>query len=161
MGFKSISLNKYISLHLQNNPKENKREVEKQLNRALMDYQNRVKCACGNNIWVIGSAFIGNGCFTCITGEDHPKDDYELESALPKAQNRHGQKNIDDLKPEEIHGLFDDDGFKINTELIKKPGLCLTCVHNNDPNQELLCNMTRFDQEGESEFVCYAFKKLP
>lgn len=82
MGFNHISMEKYIKLHLKNNPNERKKDLEKSLKRALKAYHNGVKCSCGNDIWVIGSAFVGNRCFTCITGESMPTDDYELESAI-------------------------------------------------------------------------------
>jgi hypothetical protein len=59
----------------------------------------------------------------------------------------------------EIRGFFDDDGYEINIDMIKKPNLCLRCVHNDDPNEEMLCNLTRFDQSGEEEFVCYKFRQ--
>ena len=59
----------------------------------------------------------------------------------------------------EFGGLYDDDGNKINPDLIPKPGLCLVCRKNDDPSEELLCNMTRFDQRNESDFKCYAFEK--
>ena len=57
-------------------------------------------------------------------------------------------------------GFFDDDGNEINSDLIKKPSLCLTCVHDDDSNEELLCNMTRFDQRNENDFICFAYKKV-
>ena len=160
MGFKKISIDKYVKLHLKNNPTENKVDLEKQLKNALKGYQKGVKCSCGNDIWVIGSAFVGNGCFTCITGESMPIDDFEIDSAINKQDNRIGQRHINDIKPDEIHGFFDDDGYEINSELIKKPTLCLTCVHEDDPNEEPLCNMTRFDQQGEQEFKCFSYKKI-
>ena len=160
MGFKKISIDKYVDLHLKRNPSENKTDLEKRLKIALEDYKNGVKCSCGNDIWVIGSAEVGNNCFTCITGESMPTDDYEIDSAIKKQENRKGQRHIDNIKPNEIHGLFDDDGYEINSELIKKPSLCLTCVHNDDPNEEFLCNLTRFDQQGEQEFKCFAYKKI-
>ncbi len=68
MGFKKISIEKYVELHLKSNPSENKNDLEKRLKSALEDYRNRIKCSCGNDIWVIGSAAVGNTCFTCITG---------------------------------------------------------------------------------------------
>ena len=160
MGFTKISIEKYIELHLKNNPSENKTDVEKKLKRALKDYENGVKCSCGNDIWVIGSAFVGNSCFTCITGESEPTEDYEIDSAIKKRTNITGRRHIDDMKPSEIHGLFDDDGYEINSNLIEKPSLCLTCIHNDDPNEELLCTMTRFDQMDEEEFKCNAYKKI-
>ena len=55
-------------------------------------------------------------------------------------------------------GYFDDDGTKINPDLIPKPGLCLMCIHDNDPSQEILCNLNRLDQRNENEFKCFAFK---
>ncbi len=159
MGFKKISINKYVELQLKRNPAENKTDLEKRLKSALEDYKKGVKCSCGNDIWVIGSAAAGNSCFTCITGESMPTDDYEIDSAIIKRENRKGQRHIDKMKPNEIHGFFGDDGYEINSELIKKPSLCLICVHDNDPIEEILCNMTRIDQQGEEEFKCFAFKK--
>lgn len=159
MGFKRITIEKYIKLHLKNNPNENKKDLERRLKSSLKDYQNGVKCSCGNEIWVIGSASVGNSCFTCITGESTPIDDYEIEAAIKKRENRKGQRNINEIKPNEIHGFFDDDGYEINSDLIKKPSLCVTCVHDDDPNEESLCNMTRFDQQGEQDFKCFAYKK--
>jgi hypothetical protein len=160
MGFKKISINNYVELRLKSNPSENKTDLEKRLNSALEDYLNGVKCSCGNDIWVIGSAAAGNSCFTCITGESMPTDDYEIDSAIKKRENRKGHRHIDEMDPSEIHGFFNDDGYEINTELIKKPSLCLTCVYNDDPSEELLCNMTRFDQQGEPEFKCFAYRKI-
>lgn len=160
MGFKKISIEKYVELHLKSNPSENKTDLEQRLKSALTDYKNGVKCSCGEDIWVIGSAAVGNGCFTCITGESMPTDDFEIDLAIKKRENRKGQRHIDKIKPSEIHGFFDDDGYEINSELIKKPSLCLTCIHDDDANEELLCNMNRFDQKDEKEFKCFAYKKI-
>jgi hypothetical protein len=159
MGFKKISIDKYVKLHLKSNPSEHKADIEKRLKSALKDYKNGVKCSCGNDIWVIGSASVGNSCFTCITGESMPTGDYEIDSAIHKRKNKKGQRHIDEIKPTEIHGFFDDDGYKINSDLIKKPSLCLTCIHNDDPNEEPLCNMNRFDQKDDNDFKCFAYKK--
>lgn len=160
MGFVTISIENYIKKHLVSNPSENETDLRKRLNSALTDYQNGVRCSCGNDIWVIGSTAVGNSCFTCITGENSPIDDYEINSAIKKRKNRTGQRNINDIKPNEIHGFFDDGGYEINADLIKKPTLCLTCLHDDDPNEEPLCNMARFDQQGEPEFKCFAYKKI-
>jgi hypothetical protein len=109
---------------------------------------------------VIGSASVGNSCFTCITGESSPDNDYEIDGALLKSESKKGQRHINDIDPTKIAGLFDDDGYEINPELIKKPSLCLTCVNDDEPNQELLCNMNRFDQKNDKEFKCFAYKKI-
>jgi hypothetical protein len=160
MGFVGISIDRYIKKHVKNNPSENEKELKKRLNSALKDYHKGVKCSCGNDIWVIGSASVGNSCFTCITGESEPDSDYEIDTAIIKRENKKGQRHIDQIDKSQIHGFFDDDGYEINTDLIKKPSLCLTCVNNDDPNEEILCTMTRFDQEHEPEFKCFAYKKM-
>jgi hypothetical protein len=160
MGFIAISTDNYVKKHLENNPKEKEKDLRKRLNSALKDYKNGMKCSCGNDIWVIGSAAVGNSCFTCITGESAPIDDYEIDSAIDKKENKIGRRHIDTIKPEEIQGFFDDDGYEINNELIMKPSICLTCQHDNDPKEEFLCNMIRFDQQNEQEFKCFAYKKI-
>jgi hypothetical protein len=53
-----------------------------------------------------------------------------------------------------------DDGTEFNPDLFPKPSLCLTCRKNDDPNEELLCNLTRMDQRNEDEFKCFAYKKV-
>ncbi len=52
---------------------------------------------------------------------------------------------------------FDDDGGKINPNLISKPQLCLSCKKNDDPKEEILCNLNRLDQSNKTEFKCYAY----
>ena len=62
---------------------------------------------------------------------------------------------------EDINGFYDDDGNKINPDLVKKPGLCLLCKKNEivDPMENLLCTMTRYSQKDEEEFQCEAFER--
>jgi len=126
---------------------------------ALKSYQNGERCSCGNDIWVIGSASVGNSCFTCITGEGYPTDDYEIDLALKKRESTKGRRHIDEIDNTKIAGFFDDDGYEINTDLIKKPSLCVTCINDDNPYEEPLCNMTRYDQRDENEFKCFAYKK--
>lgn len=159
MGFIPISIENYIKKHLGNNPAENENDLRMRLNATLIDHQKGIKCSCGNDIWVIGSASVGNSCFTCITGESYPKDDYEIDIAVKKSENKKGRRHIDEIDPAKIAGFFNDDGYEINTDLIKKPSLCLICIHNDDSNEEMLCNMTRYDQKDEKEFKCFAYKK--
>ncbi|RLD69110.1 MAG: hypothetical protein DRI95_01100 [Bacteroidetes bacterium] len=159
MGFIPISIDKYVKKHLKNNPSENEKDLRSRLDYALKSYENGERCSCGNDIWVVGSAAVGNSCFTCITGESHPTDDYEIESAVKKRESTKGRRYIDEIDKTKIHGFFDDDGYEINTDLIKKPPLCVTCIKDDDPNEELLCNMTRYDQKDELEFKCFAYKK--
>jgi len=54
---------------------------------------------------------------------------------------------------------FDDEGTEINPDLIPKPDLCITCKKNNPSSkQEILCNLTRADQQGPAEFRCEAYE---
>ncbi len=160
MGFISISIDSYIKKHMVNNPSENEKDFRKRLNSALANYHLGIKCSCGNDIWVIGSASVGNSCFTCITGESQPDNDYEIDSAIVKSGNKKELRHIDDMDPTKIAGFFNDDGYEINTDLIKKPGLCMICVNDNDPNEELFCSMTRYDQRNDKEFKCFAYKTI-
>lgn len=159
MGFIPISINSYIKMHLENNPGEIEKDLKDRINKALADYKRGFKCTCGNDIWVIGSASIGNGCFSCITGESYPKDDYEIDTAINKKESNKGRRHIDEIPPSKIAGFFNDEGYEINTDLIKKPSLCITCINDDNPNEELLCNMTRYDQKDDNEFKCFAYRK--
>ncbi len=82
-GFTPISLGQYVEIHLKSNPGSSREEVTEALTDALQAYKNGTRCSnCGNPIWVIGSAFSGfEGCFTCITSEADPKEDYEIDEA--------------------------------------------------------------------------------
>ncbi len=161
MGFIPISIEKYIKKHLKSNPKEKEKDVRASLQRALKDYQDGKKCSCGNDIWVIGSASTGNMCYTCITGEGFPEDDYEIDTAIIKRENKKGRRHINDIDPTKICGMFDDDGYEINADLIKKPSLCLTCKNDayDDPEEQMLCTLNRYDQRNEKVFKCGSYRK--
>jgi hypothetical protein len=58
-------------------------------------------------------------------------------------------------------GFFRDDGMEINPDLIAKPSLCVSCRKDDDPNEEILCTLTRADQQGEATFECFAFEAKP
>ncbi len=60
--------------------------------------------------------------------------------------------NIDD-KPR----FFDDDGNELNPDLVAKPSLCVSCIKDEDPGEEILCTLNRLDQEGEGDFKCEAY----
>ena len=55
---------------------------------------------------------------------------------------------------------FDDDGKKLNPDLIPKPSLCVACCRDEDESEKILCNLTRFDQRAEAEFICFAFEPI-
>lgn len=57
-------------------------------------------------------------------------------------------------------GYYHDDGTEFNPNLYPIPGLCQSCKKKDDPNEEILCNLTRLDQLGEEEFKCFAYKPI-
>ena len=61
----------------------------------------------------------------------------------------------------EINGLYDDNGNKINPDLLPVPGLCLTCksYYLEDWEENILCNLNRYDQRNEKKFICGAYEK--
>jgi len=156
-----ISIDKYVKIHLKKNPAENEKVLRVRIEAALDDYNNGVKCQCGKDIWIVGSASAPFGCFSCITGSDYPRGDYEIDCALDK-RDKYGRRNINEMDPCKINGMFDDDGYEINQDSIKKPSLCMTCLKNVDPDweEDLLCNLNRNDQADDKEFICGAYVKL-
>jgi hypothetical protein len=66
--------------------------------------------------------------------------------------------DFDDTDDEES-GYFDDEGNRLNPDLITKPGLCLFCSNDDDPQMLIECNLTRLGQvEEKGEFNCEAYK---
>jgi len=60
---------------------------------------------------------------------------------------------------DEIDGFYNDDGTKINPELVPKPSLCITCKKDDlGSKEEILCILTRNDQKNEDEFKCDAYE---
>jgi hypothetical protein len=89
-SFIPIKLCDYVHKHLQANPRADEREMTVRLREALAAYKAGAVCQiCGEPIWVIGSAEVGNFCFTCATGESDPSDDYEIVEACQKPSVRH------------------------------------------------------------------------
>ena len=56
--------------------------------------------------------------------------------------------------------FFDDDGTEINPDFQVKPQLCYSCKNNDDPEQEMLCGLTRNDQRDEPTFQCEAYSSI-
>jgi len=156
-----ISIDKFIKVHLKKNPNDNETALKMRIEAALDYYKNGLKCQCGKDIWIVGSITAPFGCFSCITGKDHPGGDYEIDSALDK-RDRYGRRHIDEMDPGNIAGIFDGDGYEIRKETIKMQPLCLTCRRHyiDDPEEELLCNLNRNVQADENEFKCGAYEKL-
>lgn len=77
-GFKPISIAKYVKVHAASNRGTNAAELSKTLRQLLQAQAAGERCACGEPIWIIGSSQMGLACFTCITGETVPDNDYEV-----------------------------------------------------------------------------------
>jgi hypothetical protein len=156
-----ITIDEYVKIHLQNNPNENEKVLRVRIEAALDDYNKGVKCKCGKDIWIVGSASAPFACFSCITGKELPLGDYEIDGALDK-RDKDGRININNMDPGNINGFFDDDGYEIRRDTIKMQPLCLTCIRNNIDDWEgnLLCDMNRNDQRDEKEFKCGVYEKL-
>lgn len=81
MPFVPIQTDDYVRLFLQHNPESDATEVTTRIKAALAAFTAGVRCSCGAPIWVIGSAEAGHACFTCLTGQAAPDDDYEIAEA--------------------------------------------------------------------------------
>jgi len=78
-GYKLISKDRYVDLFLKANPSDHRDDVVARLDGAIAAHLDGRRCSCGEPIWIVGSAEAGYGCFSCITGESTPSDDYEIE----------------------------------------------------------------------------------
>lgn len=81
MSFVPIELGKYVDLFMKSNPGSDRAEVTRRLESALAASRAGERGGCGAPIWVVGSAEAGHACFTCITGESAPGEDFELADA--------------------------------------------------------------------------------
>jgi len=60
---------------------------------------------------------------------------------------------------EHVSKYYDDDGTEIKPDLISKPDLCVTCKKDGLlGKEEVPCNLTRADQQGQDDFVCEAYE---
>ena len=55
--------------------------------------------------------------------------------------------------------FYNDDGTEVNPDLILKPDLCISCRKDGlGGKEDILCNLNRMDQQGETEFQCGAYE---
>lgn len=80
-GFVPVRLNQFVSQYLRNNQDADGDTVRAAVEDALAAFRQGVRCACGNPLWVAGSAVAGYGCFSCITGSAQPDGDPEIDAA--------------------------------------------------------------------------------
>ena len=79
--FAPISIDDYVALHMKANRGDDPRVLKSRLKEALPARKAGATCECGEPIWVIGAAVSHYACFSCITGEAVPDDDYEIAGA--------------------------------------------------------------------------------
>jgi hypothetical protein len=77
--FHKVSIERFVEMHVKANPGADYNQLREDLIHFQQLKTEGMKCACGNAIWIIGSAFSGAGCFTCITNETDCSDDFEVE----------------------------------------------------------------------------------
>ena len=80
-GFVAVRLNQFVNQYLRNHKEADGDEIRAAVEDALAARRQGVRCACGNPLWVAGSAVAGYGCFTCITGSAEPDGDPEIDAA--------------------------------------------------------------------------------
>jgi hypothetical protein len=78
-GFAPICLEDYVEMNLRSNPGTDRTDLIGRLHHAIAACRRGECCPCGQPIWIIGSAEVGLSCFTCITGESEPDNDYEID----------------------------------------------------------------------------------
>jgi hypothetical protein len=81
-GFVPVRLDQFVRQYLRNNQAADGDAVRAAVEDALAAWRQGVRCACGNPLWVAGSAVAGYGCFTCITGSAEPDGDPEIDAAF-------------------------------------------------------------------------------
>ncbi|MCZ7674013.1 MAG: hypothetical protein M5U34_46215 [Chloroflexi bacterium] len=76
-----ISLEEFVELLVKQNPHASAAEVTESLKYAVSLKKEGVGCVnCGKPIWAIGLALSRVPmCFSCITGEAMPDDEYEID----------------------------------------------------------------------------------
>lgn len=80
-GFVPVTIDRFIRQYLNNNKNTDGDAVRAGVDDALAAWRQGVRCACGNPLWVAGSAVAGYGCFSCITGSAEPDGDPEIQEA--------------------------------------------------------------------------------
>ena len=83
-GFVPIGIREYVKLHVKANPDENPSELLARLRSCVSEALKGARCQCGAPIWVVGSV---SACFTCITGEAFPSEDYEIDEVVAARGN--------------------------------------------------------------------------
>ena len=57
---------------------------------------------------------------------------------------------------------FNDDGSAFSLDLQPIPDLCISCRKHevHDAHEEIICNLTRVDQQEDAVFLCFAYQPV-
>ncbi|MDP6354087.1 MAG: hypothetical protein QF473_03230 [Planctomycetota bacterium] len=78
-GFISIRPDEFADLVHEECPDLDRAEIVEHILHARNEYKKGKRCDCGEELWVAGAALAGIACFKCITGQDVPDEDFEIE----------------------------------------------------------------------------------
>jgi hypothetical protein len=78
-GFIPIRPDEFADFIFEECPDLNRAEIVEDILYAKSEYKKGKRCACGEEIWVAGAALASIACFKCITGQDEPYEDFEIE----------------------------------------------------------------------------------
>ena len=62
------------------------------------------------------------------------------------------------MEKEDGSVFYLDDGTEVDSERSDKPALCRSCRMAGDPDEEILCDLTRSTQQGEEDFLCGTYR---
>src|SRR5260370_26487135 len=82
MGFVPIRMDEFIKLHRKSNPGERPDEFIRLLRLSVADARQGARCHCGAPIWAIGSAVVGNACFSSRNGAADPSSGHATYQGL-------------------------------------------------------------------------------
>lgn len=85
---------------------------------------------------------------------------YKYEEWVRRYLEDNNEEEGDEKEIPKTMGFYNDDGTEYNPDLYPLPSLCINCKKKDDPNEEMVCNLTRMDQLGEDKFICYAYEEL-
>ena len=57
-----------------------------------------------------------------------------------------------------MNGFYNDDVTPLNPNIVPKPSLCVSCMYDDNPEQETLCILNRIGQQNAKDFKCFAYK---
>jgi hypothetical protein len=60
---------------------------------------------------------------------------------------------------DKMSDFYNNDGTPVNPNIVPKPSLCVSCLYDDNSEQETLCMLNRIDQQSAKDFKCFAYTK--